>query len=304
MKRTLFALTGLLLVSLACAGDAAGTSRSGKVLPKVGLSIICTASSTTLEGLLYSGGSLTTKVQANFSAFLIKHGEDALLFDTGLGSHVSQQYAQDMPFWARPFFRYDEPVVTARSQLDKADMPPVGTIIISHSHWDHASGISDFPEATVSAPASELEVIRHAGESFGGAWPSQVGSPTIKWKSLEFKPTPHEGFDASLDWFGDGSVVLVPLDGHTPGSVGIFVTVDSKRRYFLVGDTVWRAAALKAGRPKFWVASLLVDHDRAKTQQVVEQIRAVMKRNADLTVVPSHDATVQDALGYFPNWVK
>ena len=76
---------------------------------------------------------------------------------------------------------------------------PVGTIIISHSHWDHASGISDFPEATVSAPASELEVIRHAGESFGGAWPSQVGSPTIKWKSLEFKPTPHEGFDASLD---------------------------------------------------------------------------------------------------------
>lgn len=304
MKRYLLALTGLVLVSLASAGDASGTLHHKKIPPRVGMSIIRTASSTTLEGLLFSGGSMTTKVKANFSAFLIKHGEDILLFDTGLGSHVSQQYEQDMPFWARPLFKYDEPVVTARSQLDKEGVSPVGNIIISHSHWDHASGISDFPEVTVRAPASELEVIRHAGDGFGGAWPSQVSSPSIKWKSLDFKPGPYEGFDASLDWFGDGSVVLVPLYGHTPGSVGVFVTVDSKRRYFLVGDTVWRAAALKEGRPKFWAASLLVDHDREKTQQVVEQIRAVVKRNADLTVVPSHDAAVQDALGYFPDWVK
>lgn len=304
MKRFLLALTSLLLVSFASAGDAPGTFSDTQMSPRVGLSIIRTASSTTLEGLLFSGGSLTTRVQANFSAFLIKHGQSVLLFDTGLGSHVTQQYEQDMPFWARPFFKYDEPVVTARSQLDKAGVSPVGTIVISHSHWDHASGLADFPEATVMASTGELDVIHHAGEGFGGAWPSQVSSPTIKWKRLEFKSVPFEGFDASLDWFGDGSVVLVPLYGHTPGSVGAFVTVDSKRRYFLVGDTVWLAAALKEARPKFWAARLLVDHDREKTQRVIEQIRTVAERNADLTVLPSHDAAVQDALGYFPNWVK
>jgi glyoxylase-like metal-dependent hydrolase (beta-lactamase superfamily II) len=98
--------------------------------------------------------------------------------------------------------------------------------------------------------------------------------------------------------------MLVPLFGHTPGSVGVFVTVDSRRRYFLVGDAVWTAAALKEGRPKFWAARWLVDRDAPATQQVIDQIRAVVERDPSLTVIPSHDATVQDSLGYFPAWVQ
>lgn len=270
----------------------------------VGLAIIRTGGSSTLEGMLYSGGSLTTKAQVNFSAFLIKHGETTLLFDTGLGSQVAQQYEQDMPYWARPFFKYSEPVVTARSQLDQAGVAPVQTIIISHSHWDHASGLGDFPQATVMLPPAELDVVHHAGDSFTGAWPSQVGLPTIKWQTFDFKPVPFEGFAASLDWFGDGSVVLVPMAGHTPGSVGAFVKVDSGRRYFLVGDAVWSAAALKEGRPKFWAARWMVDKDIDQTQQVIDLIRAAVARDPALTVVPSHDEAVQRGLGYFPAWVK
>lgn len=297
MKRFLQALAFVLI------NAAASAAPSGEA-PNVGLSIIRTGGSTTLEGMLFSGGSLTTKARVNFSAFLIKHGDSTLLFDTGLGSQVAQQYKQDMPHWARPFFKYNEPVVTARSQLDQAGVAPVQAIVISHSHWDHASGLGDFPGATVSVPAAELDVIHHAGDGFGGAWPSQVNVPGIKWQTFEFKPVPFEGFAASLDWYGDGSVVLVPLYGHTPGSVGAFVKVDSGRRYFLVGDAVWRAAALKESRPKFWAARWLVDHDIEHTQQVIDQIRAVAERNPGLTVVPSHDAAVQDTLGYFPAWVK
>ena len=310
MKRLLLAVFSLLLASHALAGQvpppapAPPTTATATESPHVGLSIIRTASSNTLEALLYAGGSWSRQAQVNFSAFLIKHGQSLLLFDTGLGSQVAAQYRQDMPVWARPFFKYNEPVVPAHSQLDQAGMGPLTTIILSHSHWDHASGLVDFAQATVWASAAELAVIRHAGDSFGGAWPSQVGSPTIHWKSLEFLPSPFEGFDTSLDWFGDGSVVLVPLYGHTPGSVGVFVTVDSGHRYFLVGDAVWRAAALKAAQPKFWAARWLVDHDCEQTQQVIEQIRAVVERHPDLSVVPSHDAAVQDSLGYFPAWVK
>ncbi len=54
------------------------------------------------------------------------------------------------------------------------------------------------------------------------------------------------GFDESLDLFGDGRLVLVPLPGHTPGSVGLFVTLDSGRRLFFSGDTSWRLEASKA----------------------------------------------------------
>ncbi len=301
MKRSMHRFLRALALTLS--GMAVSAAHAGDA-PNVGLSIIRTGGSSTLEGMLFSGGSMTTKAQVNFSAFLIKHGDSTLLFDTGLGSQVEQQYQQDMPHWARPFFKYTEPVVPARSQLDKAGIALVQTILISHCHWDHASGLGDFPGATVSVPPAELEVIHHAGDGFGGAWPSQVNVPGIKWQTYEFKPVPFEGFSASLDWFGDGSVVLVPLSGHTEGSVGVFVKVDSGRRYFLVGDAVWRAAALKDGRPKFWLARWLVDHDVEQTQHVIDQIRAAAERNADLTVVPAHDASVQDALGYFPAWVK
>ncbi len=301
MKR--FTQRFIRVLALTLAGMAAAAAHAGDA-PNVGLSVIRTGGSSTLEGMLFSGGSMTTRARVNFSAFLIKHGDSTLLFDTGLGSQVEQQYQQDMPRWARPFFKYDEPVKPARGQLEQAGVAPVQAIVISHSHWDHVSGLGDFPGATVSVPAAELDVIHHAGESFGGAWPSQVSSPGIRWQTYVFKPVPFEGFSASLDWFGDGSVVLVPLSGHTPGSVGAFVKVDSGRRYFLVGDAVWRAAALKEGRPKFWMARWLVDHDVEQTQHVIDQIRAVAERNPELTVVPAHDAAVQDALGYFPAWVK
>lgn len=272
-------------------------------LPNVGLSIIRTGGASTVEGMLFAGGSFTTKASLNFSAFLVKHGERTLLFDTGLGSHIDAQFQQDMPHWARLFFKYDEPVLPARRQLEQAGMAPVQTIILSHSHWDHASGIPDFPDATVWASAPELALIHQPRHDFGGNWPSQVGSPDIKWQTLEFKAVPFEGFSTSLDLFGDGSVVLVPLYGHTPGSVGMFVTVDSGHRYFLVGDAVWSAGALKNGSPKFWAARWLADADSDQTQQAENQIRAAMQRDPSLTVVPAHDGAVQQALGYFPKWV-
>ena len=109
---------------------------------------------------------------------------------------------------------------------------------------------------------------------------------------------------SSADLFGDGSIVLVPLFGHTAGSVGMFVTVDSGKRYFFVGDAVWNAQALKKGSPKFWAARLLVDDDCAHTQQSIEQIRTLMAKRPEIVVVPAHDGTVQQTLGYFPAWVK
>src|SRR5690606_7486503 len=126
-----------------------------------------------------------------------------------------------------PFFKYDEPVVPARQQLDQAGIPPIERIILSHAHWDHASGLGDFPEAVVWAAPEELTVVAHAAPGLGGSWPSQVSLKSIRWQALDFKPQPHEGFDRSIDLFADGSVVLVPMSGHTPGSIGMFVTVAS-----------------------------------------------------------------------------
>lgn len=301
MLRTTFFIA---LLTTTLAAGAAPAADSPQTATEVSFAIVRTARLPVKEALVFSGGRLLKDVDTNFSAFVIRHGDSLLLFDTGLGREVAAQYRQDMPWWQRPFFRYDDPVSPASAQLRLGGITAVPRIILSHSHWDHASAIADFPDAEVWAAEEELAVIRHPGAGVGGAWPSQVAAPSIRWHALRFQPVACEGFDRSLDLFGDGSVVLVPMPGHTPGSVGMFLTVTSGRRYFFVGDVVWNAGALAQGAPKFWPARMLVDADAPRTQDAIEAIRRVMQRHPDMTIVPAHDGGVQDRLGYFPSWIQ
>ncbi|HYD60925.1 MAG TPA: MBL fold metallo-hydrolase [Noviherbaspirillum sp.] len=294
----------LLLAFLLSSVMAASQAQPDTTPPTVGFSIVKTAGLRVREGLVYSGGSFGKEVETVFSAVLVKHGDEVFLFDTGLGSNIAQQYKQDMPLWNRPFFRYEDPVTPVRAQLDKAGIGPVRRIVLSHSHWDHASGIEDFPEAQVWVPEQELAIIRQPGSTLAGPWPSQVQSPSIQWETLEFRPVPYEGFEQSADLFNDGKVVLVPMFGHTPGSIGMFVTVDSGKRYFFVGDVVWNAGAVKNASPKFWPARVQVDRNAEQTLRTVEQIRALVEQKPEIVVVPAHDGGVQGALGYFPGWVR
>lgn len=290
--------------ALACASPTYGAAPAGTTLPEVGFAIVKTSQVAVMEGLLSPGGSFVKQIDSNFSAFLIKHRQDYLLFDTGMGTQVDGQYQQGMPVWLRPFFKYDRPVRPAREQLRQAGVPPVQRVILSHSHWDHAGGVLDFADAKIGVSASEWEVIRKPTTGPGGAWASQVAATSIRWEVLEFTSGPFKGYAQSLDVYQDGTVVLVPMPGHTPGSIGLFVTVDSGTVYFFIGDVAWTQTAVQVGAPKFWAAGLLVDNDADQTQASVAQVRALVQAEPKLVVVPAHDSTVQDALGYFPRWVK
>lgn len=301
--RTCFC-TLLLSVFMTNAPLAQTTALEVHTAPDVGFAIIKTSQVAVPQALLVPGGSITKQVNSNFSAFLVKHHNDYLLFDTGMGKQIDSQYQQGMPIWWRPFFKYDKPVVSARTQLDNAGIPSVQRVILSHSHWDHAGGAQDFPEARVGVAAAELELVRTSSTGPGGTWESQTGVASIQWESLVFQPVPFKGYPESLDVFKDGKVVLVPMPGHTRGSVGLFVTVDSGKQYFFIGDVAWTVAALQQGEPKFWVAGKLVDSNAQQTQTSLEKVRSLMQSEPDLVVIPAHDSAVQDTLGYFPAWVR
>ncbi len=310
MVRLMMALMGAMSLSLSAlgaaraAGDAepAPNPAASAPAPVVRLAVVRVASLPVREGMLFAGGRFGEMATTNFSAFVIEHGAQRLLLDTGLGARIGQQYAADMPRWGRPFFRAPEQVDPVRRQLDAAGIGSVSRILLTHAHWDHASGVEDFPGVPVWAAEAELATVRAARSGIGTAWPSQVGSPTLQWRAFAFAGPAFEGFERSEDLFGDGRVVVVPMAGHTPGSVGVFVTVSSGRRFFFVGDVVWTTLALAEGRPKFWPARQLVDADAEATQHTIALIRAAQQRDPALVVVPAHDALVQDRLGYFPRW--
>ncbi|MGH8355608.1 MAG: MBL fold metallo-hydrolase [Pseudomonas sp.] len=288
MRSLTLALLALLsLTSLP--GEAAGLR----------FSLVKTAETETLDAFTVAGGKWTEKAIANHVAVLIEHHAATLLFDTSLGRQVDSQFDSEMPAWDKPLLRYG-PVRPVREQLDR-DGIRVDRILLSHAHWDHASGLADFPEVPVMAPYEEIEFSQIASPP--AVLPSQF-QHGVKWLPFGFLPIPFMGFPESLDLFGDRSLVLVPLTGHTPGSVGLFLTLDDGRRFFFSGDASWRLEGFTGPKEKFWLSRMMVDNDRAATRQVLEQVHQLLASEPNLTVVPAHDARVQDQLGYYPQWVQ
>jgi len=284
---SLFVLTVMGLTSLP--GEAAGLR----------FSLVKTAETKTLDAFTVADGQWTQTAIANHVAVLIEHHAATLLFDTSLGRQVDSQFASEMPWYDKPLLRYGE-VQPVRDQLER-DGIHVDRILLSHAHWDHPSGLADFPEVPVWAPYAEIEFSQIATPP--AVLPSQFRHG-VKWLPYDFAPEPFMGFDASHDLFGDGSLVLVPLSGHTPGSVGLFVTRDDGRRFFFSGDASWRLEGFTGPKEKFWISRRMVDHDRQATRDVLQQVHRLLQREPTLTVVPAHDAKVHEQLGYYPNWVR
>ena len=288
-----------LLAVLASAGA------DGQISPTparaITFAIIKTSDVTTREGLAFSGGRLTLPVKLNHVAVLVRHAQGTFLFDTGLGNDIVKQFRRDMPWWANPFFSFG-PVTSARAQLDAHGIKHIERIILSHGHWDHASALPDFPEADVWVTHQEKNYLRHPHP--GSVFPSQVAAAHTKWVTYQFASRPFRSFSTSTDLFGDGSVVLVPLPGHTPGSVGMFITLQSGHQFLFVGDVVWKMGALARRHPKMWLASKIVDDDGPGTRNSMAAIERERLSNPGLVVVPAHDAQVHDEIGYFPRFVQ
>jgi glyoxylase-like metal-dependent hydrolase (beta-lactamase superfamily II) len=97
-----------------------------------------------------------------------------------------------------------------------------------------------------------------------GRWPPSI-LPTL----VDYGAGPFGPFPDSLDLLGDGSLVLVPLPGHTPGHMGMVVTVDDER-WLLAGDAAFSHDGFASAAPEIAAWS------------VAEEV----------TVLLAHDATV------------
>jgi N-acyl homoserine lactone hydrolase len=101
----------------------------------------------------------------------------------------------------------------------------------------------------VWVPAPERSFIRKGGNG-------QFGKPFsgVRYEEYGFEGGPYLGFPRSHDVYGDGSIVVVPSPGHTPGSVIIFLTLPDGKRYALVGDLVWQREGITLREERPWLS--------------------------------------------------
>lgn len=259
-------------------------------------SILKTGEAKTLEGFVIEGGSVFKTVTVAHSGFYIQHPKGNFLFDTGLGSKVKEQF-QVFPLYLKLLMDY-KPFQTAYEQLESNGITPksIQDVYFSHLHWDHASGLKDFPWAKIHSLPEELNDPKIEL----GYIPSQFDGDSVHWSHLKFSNTPYASYAKSLDLYGDGTVVFVPMKGHSEGSVGLFLHTDNGEVFFLTGDIVWRREGFLEKKHKPRGARWIVDFDTESLGEEIARVHDLIQNNPTLQIIPAHDNDVQSALGFFP----
>lgn len=259
-------------------------------------SILKTGEAKTLEAFVIEGGSVLKLVTVNHSAFYIQHPKGNFLFDTGLGTNVKEQF-EVFPFYLKVLMEY-KLIETAKSQLrnNGVNLDSIQDVFFSHLHWDHASGLKDFPSAKIHSGKEELN---HAKIELGYI-PSQYDGKDVNWNHLQFTDKPYATYAKSLDWFGDGTAVFVPMKGHSEASVGLFLHTESGDVYFLTGDIVWRKEGFLELKHKPRGARWIVDYDVKELGEEIARVHNLLQKNPKLHVIPAHDHDTQSPLGFYP----
>jgi N-acyl homoserine lactone hydrolase len=225
---------------------------------------------------------------------LVRHPAGDLLIDTGNSSHFNDEI-RGYPFGTWFKLRFLAGQLTPKIPLPellrrvKEDPAKLRWVILSHAHLDHAGGLMDLPRVPVLLSQEELQFANDPKvQAKGFAIAAHVSKFPLPGKpSLRFDPQPYETFDESADLYKDGSVVVVPLRGHTPGSVGIFVNLSPNRRLFYVGDAVddERGFQERVGKSLVLRDS---DNDEALADQIVARLSDLYEKLPELAIIPAH----------------
>ncbi len=231
--------------------------------------------------------------------FLIEHRDGWVLFDTGIDPSIMS----DKTYIRQAIGRFLLPRifklnVTDADRIDhvlaKAGVAAsdIRTAVISHLHFDHVGGIALVPQADLLVSAREWAILSGPHPEHDWILREHIEIPSAKWRQIPFEPTDDpifDGFDGIHDVAGDGSMILLPTPGHTPGSMSMLIRRDGWAPILLVGDLTYEADLLDrdvvagTGDPEALLASFA-------------KVRQLKQRLPGLVVIPSHDFNASAAL--------
>jgi glyoxylase-like metal-dependent hydrolase (beta-lactamase superfamily II) len=213
------------------------------------------------------------KVQLVYSCYVIRHGDDVLVWDTGF------------PKGNTP----TAPKASLTEQLPQLGITPaqVKYVGLSHSHGDHIGQASLFPQATLLVGKGDWDVLSDAKLT-----PNQ--GPIAPWLTGGSKVEPITG---DKDVFGDGSVIILNMPGHTPGHHSLLVRLKETGNVLLTGDVAhFHENYDSNGIPSF-------NTDRAASLASLDRFKQIA-RNLKATVIIQHDQRDIAKLPLFPAMAK
>ena len=168
-------------------------------------------------------------IELPVSCALLRHKQGNVLFDTGCHPQVADDAEARWGSLAKlliPVLSREDTVLGGLKSVGLG-ADDIDVVICSHLHTDHCGCNAFFGKATVIVHAQEIERARSADAARRGYFDADwdCGSKM-------------QVISSQLDVIGDGRIVLVPLPGHTPGSMGALVELDHSGRFLLASDAV------------------------------------------------------------------
>jgi N-acyl homoserine lactone hydrolase len=274
MQRTLF-----LLMIGACANALISLPASAQAAPEVTLTRLDCGTNAPptdvgarfTDTYAYNG----VKIQLVFSCYLIKHGDDYLVWDSG---HSMSAGAV-------------APKTSLVDLLSKVGLKPeqIKYVGISHYHGDHVGQVGSLPSSTLLIGKADWDVVTDPKMS-------AVGNPAAfaNWIGGGGKM---EAVPLDKDVFGDGTVVMLNTPGHTPGHHSLLVKLKDMGYVLISGDLVhFRENYETNGVPSF-------NTDRSETLASIDRFKKIAA-NLKATVIIQHDERDIGKLPAFPAAAK
>jgi N-acyl homoserine lactone hydrolase len=235
-------------------------------------------------------------------AFLVEHPQAGpILIDTGLHPSVAVKPVESFGRVAALAFRDLEmdaaQALPAQLRARGIDPARVRTVVMTHLHVDHASGIAEFPGATFVVSRSEWDAATTQGQLHG--YVTRQFDHAFDYRLVDFdgavregagsartgampSPASFAGFARSFDLFGDGSVRTVYTPGHTLGHMSVVLRT-AGGEVLVCGDAIYLRRNLDD------------DHLPHRTEddhlfrRSLREIRQYVRETPDAVVVPGHD---------------
>jgi N-acyl homoserine lactone hydrolase len=220
------------------------------------------------------------------NVYVIEHDKGLVLFDTGqdrrsvtdpryfpggLAGHIYRRLAKfDIP---------PDATLTDRLRAEGYDIADVRVAIVSHLHQDHIGGLRELPRsAQVLVSATELASVDKKLAVFAGLMREHIRIPGVNFTAVTPQPVDDPAiapFTHAHDVMGDGSLLLLPTPGHTPGSMSLLLRGAGLPPMMFVGDVTYDVQRLAA--------------DPAGLHEVTWRRNLLAERHPGMPVLAAHD---------------